>query len=78
MIALVEPDQGGEALLGRIMQSSHKDRIAAARLEGFEPEEIAKILEVSMAEVAALSPRPIVKSPICFCPPTSLSSKTSR
>ena len=36
MIALVEPDQGGEALLQRLMQSSHKDRIAAARLSGFK------------------------------------------
>jgi hypothetical protein len=36
MIALVEPDQGGEALLQRLMQSSHKDRIAAARLAGFK------------------------------------------
>ena len=57
MIALVEPDQGGEALLQRLMQSSHKDRIAAARLSGFkdvselhihEPERFDEILNAAV------------------------------
>ncbi len=61
MIALVEPDQGGEALLRRLMQSSHQDRIAAARLSGFkdvselhirEPERFDEILDAAVQAAA--------------------------
>src|SRR5208337_2502705 len=64
MIALVEPDQGGEALLQRLMQSSHKDRIAAARLSGFkdvselhihEPERFDEILNAAVEEAEPLA-----------------------
>ena len=64
MIALIEPDRGGDALLRRLMQSSHQDRIAAARLPGFkdvselhirEPERFDEILDAAVQSAAPLS-----------------------
>ncbi len=64
IIALVEPDQGGEALLRRLMQSSHQASIAAARLSGFkdvselhirEPERFDEIIDAAVQAAAPLS-----------------------